>query len=457
MYLPRDNPEVDELTRLRIPALACTSETLTEARKSGRNLTAEIVDCCWSIVCVDPEHLTDKQWEHITNSQLFRDNIAFACVDEGHLIPEWGGEFRPAFLHIGTFLRGRLPSQVAHVYEKATNARRRYSRFGGPEFVDTPRPEIVVIDADAPLVLPFPPTDDEKYLYAQTRRVPLYIFGTLSFLSNAVGFRQAVPRTTDTPARTTTSKLTKTPARNMRLILVMTPRSILPGIAVFTPDFIEKWTFEEDKDDSPFLTSILTTASQTERAKKYNKLKNPDKAQFGLFCGPPVALEQRGASGLAKVTSGTFGVLYVSKTWTAAVQDRSPSSFAWPAVTDDGEKSHPSEHSVSEFGRESSFRQYFLTTSRGPARFAQGRWKAYGEATKTITIAGVAVISVKMVPALTAMSRTPSGMQTDRVRDLQISWFLCPVNEPPEYEQAGIDEKRESKTKYSNNTQYGKK
>jgi hypothetical protein len=73
-----------------------------------------------------------------------------------------------------------------------------------------------------------------------------------------------------------------------------------------------------------------------------------------------------------------------------------------------------------------------LTTSGGPARFAQGgRWKAYGEATKTITIAGVAVISVKMVPALTAMSRTPSGMRTDRVRDLQISWFLCPVNEPP--------------------------
>ncbi|KAJ7314181.1 hypothetical protein DFH08DRAFT_917896 [Mycena albidolilacea] len=164
--------------------------------------------------------------------------------------------------------------------------------------------------------------------------------------------------------------------------------SILPGIAVF-PDFIEKWTLDEDKDHSPFLTSILTTASQTERAKKYNKLKNPDKlvqvvthqllyqssnrcmsfqAQFGLFlwstgsarqtidaafrCGLSVSydsilnlgqslglgctmenalfvatephglgydnlnistsifVEQRGASGPAKVTSGTFGVLY---------------------------------------------------------------------------------------------------------------------------------------------------
>ncbi|KAJ7318582.1 hypothetical protein DFH08DRAFT_714617 [Mycena albidolilacea] len=164
--------------------------------------------------------------------------------------------------------------------------------------------------------------------------------------------------------------------------------SILPGIAVFTPDFIEKWTLDEDKDHSPFLTSILTTASP-ERAKKYNKLKNPDKlvqvvthqllyqssnrcmsfqAQFGLFlwstgsarqtinaafrCGLSVSydsvlnlgqslglgctmentlfvatephglgydnlnistsifVEQRGASGPAKVTSGTFGVLY---------------------------------------------------------------------------------------------------------------------------------------------------
>ncbi|KAF8214948.1 hypothetical protein K438DRAFT_1926610 [Mycena galopus ATCC 62051] len=48
--------------------------------------------------------------------------------------------------------------------------------------------------------------------------------------------------------------------------------SILPGIAVFTPDIIEKWTLDEDTDHSLFLTSILTTASQTERAKKNNKL-----------------------------------------------------------------------------------------------------------------------------------------------------------------------------------------
>jgi hypothetical protein len=53
--------------------------------------------------------------------------------------------------------------------------------------------------------------------------------------------------------------------------------STLPGIAVVTPDFIENWSLDEDTNDTPFLTSILTAASQTERAKKQNKLKKPDK------------------------------------------------------------------------------------------------------------------------------------------------------------------------------------
>ncbi|KAJ7108583.1 P-loop containing nucleoside triphosphate hydrolase protein [Mycena epipterygia] len=91
---------VYELAGLRIPALACTSETLTEARKSGRDLVAEIAECRWS-------------WERITDSPVFRENIVFACVDEAHLIDEWGAEFRPAFHRIGYFLRGRLPPHIS--------------------------------------------------------------------------------------------------------------------------------------------------------------------------------------------------------------------------------------------------------------------------------------------------------------------------------------------------------
>ncbi|KAJ7774508.1 hypothetical protein DFH07DRAFT_732431, partial [Mycena maculata] len=65
------------------------------------------------IICIDPEHLTDKQWERITDSPLFRENIVFASCDEVHLIDEWGREFRPAFHRIGPFFRGRLPPHIS--------------------------------------------------------------------------------------------------------------------------------------------------------------------------------------------------------------------------------------------------------------------------------------------------------------------------------------------------------
>ncbi|KAJ7105861.1 P-loop containing nucleoside triphosphate hydrolase protein [Mycena epipterygia] len=104
---------VFELEALGVPALAWTTEALQDARKAGRNIALEVASCQWPIICVDPEHLMDKQWEYITNCQLFRDNIAFTTVDEGHLINEWGGEFRPAFRHIGNFVRGRLPPHVS--------------------------------------------------------------------------------------------------------------------------------------------------------------------------------------------------------------------------------------------------------------------------------------------------------------------------------------------------------
>lgn len=78
---------------------------------------------------------------------------------------------------------------IALLSEKMEQQHPWYSHFGRKKFITTRRPElVVVVDADAPaIVLPFPPTDDEKYLYAQTRRLPLYIFGTVSFLSVSVG------------------------------------------------------------------------------------------------------------------------------------------------------------------------------------------------------------------------------------------------------------------------------
>ncbi|KAJ7125422.1 P-loop containing nucleoside triphosphate hydrolase protein, partial [Mycena epipterygia] len=107
--------------KLRVPAFSYCHDTVTHARKHGRNLVRDIKECkTWSIVCVDPEHLRDKAWREISAFDIFRTNIVFGCVDEAHLINEWGPEFRPLFKHIGAFFRGRLPSSASIMALSAT-------------------------------------------------------------------------------------------------------------------------------------------------------------------------------------------------------------------------------------------------------------------------------------------------------------------------------------------------
>jgi superfamily II DNA helicase RecQ len=87
----------------------------------GRKLSAEIKGCeKWSLVFVDPEHLKDPEWREITEWPVFRANIVFGCVDEAHLIYEWGLDFRLAFLLIGAFFRGRLPTRTSVLALSAT-------------------------------------------------------------------------------------------------------------------------------------------------------------------------------------------------------------------------------------------------------------------------------------------------------------------------------------------------
>ncbi|KAJ6468884.1 hypothetical protein C8R45DRAFT_1105515 [Mycena sanguinolenta] len=54
-------------------------------------------------------------------------------------------------------------------------------------------------------------------------------------------------------------------------------KSILSGIAAVSPDFMQNWNLEEESDTTPFLTAILLSAAQTERAKLENKGKSPEK------------------------------------------------------------------------------------------------------------------------------------------------------------------------------------
>ncbi|KAF8056278.1 P-loop containing nucleoside triphosphate hydrolase protein [Lyophyllum atratum] len=104
---------VFEISKFGVHAVAYTSEVLTEARKTGRQLWKEIALGQWPLVCIDPEHLTAKDWEQITNNETWRENIAFLCVDEIHLVHEWGADFRPAFRFIGMFARSRCPPHIS--------------------------------------------------------------------------------------------------------------------------------------------------------------------------------------------------------------------------------------------------------------------------------------------------------------------------------------------------------
>ncbi|KAK1226997.1 hypothetical protein PQX77_010006 [Marasmius sp. AFHP31] len=111
---------VTEIGYLGISAFAYTHDNVTEARKSGINLTRKISECGYQLVCVDPEHLREPEWRQILNSKTFRSNIIFGCAEECHLIDECGLSFRPMFRHIGTLFAGRLPSAISKFALTAT-------------------------------------------------------------------------------------------------------------------------------------------------------------------------------------------------------------------------------------------------------------------------------------------------------------------------------------------------
>ena len=69
---------------------------------------------------MDLEHLRNKEWREIIESPTFQSNVLFVCVDEVHLINEWGLSFRPAFSAVGTFFRGRFPVLISVVGLSAT-------------------------------------------------------------------------------------------------------------------------------------------------------------------------------------------------------------------------------------------------------------------------------------------------------------------------------------------------
>ncbi len=87
---------------------------MVEARQSGTNIVKEIISCeKYQVLCIDPEHLNEKEWQEVVKSDKFWSNVVYVCVEEAHLINEWGASFRPLFKRIGQLIRGRVPSSCA--------------------------------------------------------------------------------------------------------------------------------------------------------------------------------------------------------------------------------------------------------------------------------------------------------------------------------------------------------
>jgi superfamily II DNA helicase RecQ len=98
------------LEKLGVVAFSYCRESLATARREGTNLAIQIKECSkWQIICVDPEHLRDKEWRVIAESPIFRAHYLFTVIDEAHLIKLWGAEFRLVFKLIGLWVRGCLP------------------------------------------------------------------------------------------------------------------------------------------------------------------------------------------------------------------------------------------------------------------------------------------------------------------------------------------------------------
>lgn len=107
---------------LNISSFSYCKETLSDAQKTGVCLAGEIKDCVrWQVVCVDPEHLSDKEWREISESPIFQANVLFTCINKVHLINKWGlVSFHLAFAGIGTFLHGCFPASMSVVGLSAT-------------------------------------------------------------------------------------------------------------------------------------------------------------------------------------------------------------------------------------------------------------------------------------------------------------------------------------------------
>ena len=129
--------QVDALLRRGISAAALTSEQSPSVQKSilesilspysaspfsASSLSASPLSASpVRILYVSPERLSSPAFLRFAA----RASISFVCIDEAHCISEWGHEFRPSYLEIGTFRQSLPKRPVTAAFTATATARVR--------------------------------------------------------------------------------------------------------------------------------------------------------------------------------------------------------------------------------------------------------------------------------------------------------------------------------------------
>jgi hypothetical protein len=112
---------VKELAKIGLNATALHAKAVQSAVENGRNLFEEIRKGEWPYICLSPEMLLSREFDKVLRDGTFQSNIFAVCVDEAHVINQWGNAFRLDYNLIG-LLRARLPSWVVFIAVTATLA-----------------------------------------------------------------------------------------------------------------------------------------------------------------------------------------------------------------------------------------------------------------------------------------------------------------------------------------------
>ncbi|KAI0683961.1 P-loop containing nucleoside triphosphate hydrolase protein [Cytidiella melzeri] len=90
---------VNRLQRLGITAVAINRDALNTAESAPEpyDLWAAVKDGTFNIVLLSPEMLKSKRFKEVIQYANVRSCLGLFCVDECHLIDEWGADFRQAY------------------------------------------------------------------------------------------------------------------------------------------------------------------------------------------------------------------------------------------------------------------------------------------------------------------------------------------------------------------------